>query len=320
MNLLRTCVSMDSDSRILVAGANGLVGSAIVRCLKSKGHNFVIEATRSEVDFTDQVQTQAYFGSVEPEYVFLAAAKVGGIMANKTLPADFIYQNLMIQTNIINSAYEYGCKKLVFLGSSCIYPKHPQIPITEDQLMTGPLEPTNDAYAVAKIAGIKMCQAYRQQHDFDAISLQPTNLYGVKDNFNPLSSHVIPGIMRRMHEAKLKGDTEFWCWGDGSPLREFLYIDDMAEACYACMENYSDSEIINIGTGYDISIKELTEVIAEVVGYNGYIKWDTTKPNGTPRKVMNVDKLLGLGWKPKVDIVEGLTKTYEWFKENYDRI
>lgn len=311
---------MDSDSRILVAGANGLVGSAIVRCLKSKGHNFVIEATRSEVDFTNQVQTQAYFGSVEPEYVFVAAAKVGGIMANKTLPADFIYQNLMIQSNIINSAYEYGCKKLVFLGSSCIYPKHPQIPITEDQLMTGPLEPTNDAYAVAKIAGIKMCQAYRQQHGFDAISLQPTNLYGVKDNFNPLSSHVIPGIMRRMHEAKLKGDTEFWCWGDGSPLREFLYIDDMAEACYACMENYSDSEIINIGTGYDISIKELTEVIAEVVGYDGYIKWDTTKPNGTPRKVMNVDKLLGLGWKPKVDIVEGLTKTYEWFKENYDRI
>jgi len=311
---------MDSDSRILVAGANGLVGSAIVRCLKSKGHNFVIEATRREVDFTNQVQTQAYFGSVEPEYVFVAAAKVGGIMANKTLPADFIYQNLMIQSNIINSAYEYGCKKLVFLGSSCIYPKHPQIPITEDQLMTGPLEPTNDAYAVAKIAGIKMCQAYRQQHGFDAISLQPTNLYGVKDNFNPLSSHVIPGIMRRMHEAKLKGDTEFWCWGDGSPLREFLYIDDMAEACYACMENYSDSEIINIGTGYDISIKELTEVIAEVVGYGGYIKWDTTKPNGTPRKVMNVDKLLGLGWKPKVDIVEGLTKTYEWFKENYDRI
>jgi GDP-L-fucose synthase len=311
---------MDSDSKILVAGANGLVGSAIVRCLKSKGHNFVIEATRSEVDFTNQVQTQAYFGSVEPEYVFVAAAKVGGIMANKTLPADFIYQNLMIQSNIINSAYEYGCKKLVFLGSSCIYPKHPQIPITEDQLMTGPLEPTNDAYAVAKIAGIKMCQAYRQQHDFDAISLQPTNLYGVNDNFNSLSSHVIPGIMRRMHEAKLKGDTEFWCWGDGSPLREFLYIDDMAEACYACMENYSDSEIINIGTGYDISIKELTEVIAEVVGYDGYIKWDTTKPNGTPRKVMNVDKLLGLGWKPKVDIVEGLTKTYEWFKENYDRI
>ena len=320
MNLLRTCVSMDSDSRILVAGANGLVGSAIVRCLKRKGHQFVIEATRKQVDFTDQVQTEAYFGSVKPEYVFVAAAKVGGIMANKTLPADFIYKNLMIQTNIINCAHGYGVKKLVFLGSSCIYPKHSQIPITEDQLMTGPLEPTNDAYAIAKIAGIKMCQAYRQQYDFDAISLQPTNLYGVGDNFDPLSSHVIPGIMRRMHEAKLNGDTEFWCWGDGSPLREFLYIDDMAEACYACMENYSDPEIINIGTGYDISIKELTEVIAEVVGYTGDIKWDTTKPNGTPRKVMNVDKLLGLGWKPKVDIVEGLTKTYEWFKENYDRI
>ncbi len=311
---------MDSDSRILVAGANGLVGSAIVRCLKDKGHSFVIEATRRQVDFTDQVQTESYFGSVKPEYVFVAAAKVGGIMANKTLPADFIYKNLMIQTNIINCAHGYGTKKLVFLGSSCIYPKHANIPITEDQLMTGPLEPTNDAYAVAKIAGIKMCQAYRHQHGFDAISLQPTNLYGVGDNFDPLSSHVIPGIMRRMHEAKLNGDEQFWCWGDGSPLREFLYIDDMAEACYACMQNYSDSEIINIGTGYDISIKELTEVIAEVIGYSGEIYWDTSKPNGTPRKVMNVDKLLGLGWKPKVDIVEGLTKTYEWFKENYDRI
>lgn len=311
---------MDSDSRILVAGANGLVGSAIVRNLKSKGHSYVIEATRKEVDFTDQTQTQSYFGSVEPEYVFLAAAKVGGIMANKTMPADFIYQNLMIQSNVIQASYEYGAKKLVFLGSSCIYPKYPNIPITEDQLMTGPLEPTNDAYAIAKIAGIKMCQSYRQQYGFDAISLQPTNLYGVKDNFNPLSSHVIPGIMRRMHEAKLHNDSEFWCWGDGSPLREFLYIDDMAEACYACMENYSDSEIINIGTGHDISIKELTEVIAEVVGYTGYIKWDITKPNGTPRKVMNVDKLLGLGWKPQVGIREGLTKTYEWFKENYDRI
>lgn len=311
---------MDSNSRILVAGSNGLVGSAIVRNLKAKGYSYVIEATRKDVDFTDQVQTQTYFGSVEPQYVFLAAAKVGGIMANKTYPADFIYQNLMIQSNIIESSHQYGVKKLLFLGSSCIYPKHPNIPITEDQLMTGPLEPTNDAYAIAKIAGIKMCQSYRQQYGFDAIALQPTNLYGIKDNFNPESSHVIPGIMRRMHEAKLRKDPEFWCWGDGSPLREFLYIDDMAEACYACMQQYSDYEIINVGTGKDFSIKELTEIIAKIVGYEGEINWDTSKPNGTPRKVMNVDKLLGLGWEPKVDIVEGLTKTYEWFKENYDRI
>jgi GDP-L-fucose synthase len=311
---------MDSNSRILVAGARGLVGSAIVRNLKSKGYNNIIEGTRDDVDFTNQENTYKYFCLMEPEYVFLAAAKVGGIMANKTYPAEFIYDNLMIQSNIINSSYDYGVKKLVFLGSSCIYPKHPNIPITEDQLMTGPLEPTNDAYAVAKIAGIKMCQSYRQQYGFDAIALQPTNLYGVNDNFNPESSHVIPGIMKRMHEAKLNNDAEFVCWGDGTPLREFLYIDDMAEACYTCMNQYSDSEIINIGTGVDISIKELTEMIANVVEYKGRIVWDTSKPNGTPRKVMNVDKLKSLGWEPKVDLKTGLQQTYSWFKENYDWI
>ena len=311
---------MDSNSRILVAGARGLVGSAIVRTLKEKGYTNIIEGTRDDIDFTIQEDTYKYFSLMEPEYVFLAAAKVGGIMANKNYPGDFIYDNLMIQSNIIHTSYEHGVKKLVFLGSSCIYPKHPNIPITEDQLMTGPLEPSNDAYAIAKIAGIKMCQAYRQQYGFNAISVQPTNLYGENDNFNPMSSHVIPGIMRRMHEAKLSGDTEFVCWGDGTPLREFLYVDDMAEACYTCMMQYEDSEIINIGTGSDISIKELTELIANVVGYTGDIKWDTSKPNGTPRKVMNVDKLLDLGWKPKVDIAEGVTKTYEWFKQNYDRI
>ena len=311
---------MNNDSKILVAGSNGLVGSAIVRNLRSKNFTNVIEATRAKVNFTSQVETEVYMHEVKPDYVFVAAAKVGGIMANKTYPADFIYQNLMIQSNIIDTAYRSGCRKLVFLGSSCIYPKHSVIPITEDQLMTGSLEPTNDAYALAKISGIKMCQAYRQQYGFNAISLQPTNLYGIRDNFDPENSHVIPGLMRRMYEAKLNGDRDFYCWGDGSPLREFLYVDDLAEACYFCMEQYNDSEIINVGTGYDISIKELTEVIAEVVGYTGNIRWDTSKPNGTPRKVMNVDKLLDLGWKPKVDIVEGLNKTYEWFKENYDRI
>ena len=307
---------MNNDSKILVAGSNGLVGSAIVRNLRSKNFTNVIEATRAKVNFTSQVETEVYIHEVKPDYVFVAAAKVGGIMANKTYPADFIYQNLMIQSNIIDTAYRSGCRKLVFLGSSCIYPKHSVIPITEDQLMTGSLEPTNDAYALAKISGIKMCQAYRQQYGFNAISLQPTNLYGIKDNFDPENSHVIPGLMRRMYEAKLNGDRDFYCWGDGSPLREFLYVDDLAEACYFCMEQYNDSKIINVGTGYDISIKELTEVIAEVVGYTGNIRWDTSKPNGTPRKVMNVDKLLDLGWKPKVDIVEGLNKTYEWFKEN----
>ena len=311
---------MDSDSKILVAGARGLVGSAIVRNLRSKGYTNIIEGTRDDIDFTNQDDTERYFCSEEPEYVFLAAAKVGGIMANKTRPAEFIYDNLMIQSNIINAAYNYGIKKLVFLGSSCIYPKHPNIPITEDQLMTGALEPTNDAYEIAKIAGIKMCQSYRQQYGFDAISLQPTNLYGVNDNFNPESSHVIPGIMRRMHEAKLNGDSQFVCWGDGSPLREFLYIDDMAEACYICMNEYNDSEIINIGTGSDITIKELTEIIAKVIDYRGEIVWDISKPNGTPRKVMNVDKLKSLGWSPKVGIRQGIYQTYEWFKENYDRI
>jgi GDP-L-fucose synthase len=311
---------MDSDSKILVAGARGLVGSAIVRNLRSKGYTNIIEGTRDDIDFTNQDDTERYFCSEEPEYVFLAAAKVGGIMANKTRPAEFIYDNLMIQSNIINTSYDYGVKKLVFLGSSCIYPKHPNIPITEDQLMTGPLEPTNDAYAIAKIAGIRMCQAYRQQYGFNAISLQPTNLYGVNDNFNPESSHVIPGIMRRMHEAKLNGDSQFVCWGDGSPLREFLYIDDMAEACYICMNDYNDTEIINIGTGSDITIKELTEIIAKIIDYRGEIVWDTSKPNGTPRKVMNVDKLKSLGWSPKVGIRQGIYQTYEWFKQNYDWI
>ena len=311
---------MDNNSKILVAGSRGLVGSAIVRSLRSKGYTNIIEGTRDDVNFINQDETKRYFCSEEPEYVFVAAAKVGGIMANKIRPAEFIYDNLMIQSNIINSAYNYGVKKLVFLGSSCIYPKHPNIPITEDQLMTGPLEPTNDAYAIAKIAGIRMCQAYCQQYGFDAISLQPTNLYGVNDNFNPESSHVIPGIMRRMHEAKLNEDSQFVCWGDGSPLREFLYIDDMAEACYICMNDYNDPGIINIGTGSDITIKELTEIIAKTVDYRGEIVWDTSKPNGTPRKVMNVDKLKSLGWSPKVGIRQGIYQTYEWFKENYDRI
>lgn len=309
---------MDNNSKILIAGANGLVGSAIVRNLKQKNYNNIIEATRNEIDFTIQEDVEKYFSYHQPEYVFLAAAKVGGIVANKTYPAQFIYDNLMIQANIINSSYNYGVKKLLFLGSSCIYPKHPNIPISEDQLLTGPLEPTNDAYAIAKIAGIKMCQAYKEQYDFNAVSLMPTNLYGPGDNFDPISSHVIPGIMRRIHNAKVNNEPYVECWGDGSPMREFLYIDDFAEACYTCMTGYNSSEIINVGTGTDITIKELTELIAKVLEYPGEIRWDTSKPNGTPRKVMNVEKIKSLGWSPKTGIRQGLYETYEWFKQNVD--
>jgi GDP-L-fucose synthase len=307
---------MDNDSRILVAGANGMVGSAIVRNLEDKGYANIIKGTREDVDFTNQDETERYFCSEEPEYVFLAAAKVGGIIANRDYPGDFIRDNLLIQTNVIDSSYNYGVKKLVFLGSSCIYPKHPVLPITEDQLLTGPLEPSNDAYAIAKIAGIKMCQAYRHQYGFNSVALMPTNLYGVGDNFNPITSHVIPGIMRRVHNAKVNNDEYIECWGDGSPMREFLYIDDFAEACYNCMIEYDSDQIINIGSGEDITIKELTELMAIILNYKGEIRWDTSKPNGTPRKVMNVDKIKSLGWAPKVGIRQGLYQTYEWFKEN----
>ena len=295
---------MDSSSKVFVAGHNGLVGSAIVRNLESKNYNNIFWVRRKNCDLTNKLQVNAYFEQAKPEYVFLAAAKGGGIIGNKKFPAEFIYDNLMIQTNVIDAAYRHGVKKLVFLGSSCIYPKMAKQPITEDQLMTGPLEPTNDAYAIAKIAGIRMCRAYREQYGFNAIALQPTNLYGENDNFHPEHGHVIPGIMRRMHEAKLNGDPEFACWGDGSAMREFLYIDDLAEACYTCMDKYDSDEIINVGSGVDVTIKELTGHIADVVGYTGKIVWDTSKPNGTPRKVLNVDKIKSLGWEPTLDLKE----------------
>lgn len=314
---------MDSESRVLVAGANGMVGSAIVRNLKSKGYKNIIESTREEVDFTNQDETCGYFSYHQPEYVFLAAAKVGGIMANKSCKADFLYDNLMIQSNIINSAYDFGVRKLLFLGSSCIYPKMAKQPITEDQLMTGPLEPTNDAYAIAKIAGIKMCQAYREQYGFNAISLMPTNLYGPNDNFDMETSHVLPAMIAKFHWAKENGyiideggpwHGDVKLWGDGSPKREFLHVDDLAEACYVCMQKYEDGEIINVGTGQDISIKDLAEMISSLVGFPGCIEWDTTKPNGTPRKVLNVDKIMSLGWSPKIGITQGIYETYEWYK------
>ncbi len=317
---------MDSDSKILIAGARGMVGSAIARNLKEKGFNNLILATRDEVDFTRQIQTAHFFKTHKPEYVFIAAAKVGGIMANKEYKADFITDNLLIQTNIIKYAYKYGVKKLLFLGSSCIYPKHSNIPITEDQFMTGPLEPTNDAYAIAKIAGIMMCQAYRQQHGFNAISLMPTNLYGPNDNFDLETSHVLPAMISKFDKGKVVIDydaheggfhqTPVTLWGDGSPMREFLHVDDLAEACYFAMQKYDGEEHLNVGTGEDVTIKELAETIAEVVGFDGGINWDTSKPNGTPRKVMNVDKIKELGWEPKINLRDGIKSTYQWYKEN----
>jgi GDP-L-fucose synthase len=304
---------MDSDSRVLIAGANGMVGSAIVRNLESKGYAGIIKGTRQVVDFTDQEATDTFFRLKKPEYVFVAAAKVGGIMANNNYRADFLTENLHIQTNIIESANRWNVTKLLFLGSSCIYPKFATQPITEDQLMTGALEPTNDAYAIAKIAGIMMCQAYRQQHGFNAISLMPTNLYGPNDNFDLETSHVLPALIRKFHEAKESNAPYVECWGDGSARREFLHVDDLAEACFRCMISYNDSEIINVGTGEDLTIKELTTLISIIIGYDGNIKWDDSKPNGTPRKVLNVDKIKSLGWSPKIGIRQGIYETYEWY-------
>jgi len=308
---------MDSDSRVLIAGANGMVGSAIVRNLEIKGYTNIIKGTRDDVDFTNPDETERYFCSEEPEYVFVAAAKVGGIMANNNYKAEFLTENLQIQTNLIQQSYNFGVKKLLFLGSSCIYPKLASQPITEDQLMTGPLEPTNDAYAIAKIAGIKMCQAYREQYGFNAISLMPTNLYGTNDNFNLESSHVLPALIRKFHEAKESNAPFVGCWGDGSPMREFLHVDDLAEACYICMQKYDESEHINVGTGEDVRIWELANIISDVVGFSGEISWDFTKPNGTPRKVLNVDKIKALGWSPKIGIRQGIYETYEWYKNDW---
>ena len=308
---------MDSNSKIFVAGHNGLVGSAIIRNLKSKHYENIYWVRRSNCDLTNKIQVDAYFEQSKPEYVILAAAKVGGIGGNSTYPAEFIYENLMIQTNIIDAAYRNGVKKLLFLGSSCIYPKMAKQPITEDALMTGPLEPTNDAYATAKIAGIKMCQAYRQQYGFNAISLMPTNLYGPNDNFDINTGHVLPSLMAKFHGSLEK--SKHWVvklWGDGSPMREFLHVDDLAEACIKCMQDYDDPEPINVGTGEDVTINELAETIVDVVGYKNYYEWDTDKPNGTPRKVLNVDKMKSLGWEPKIGLREGIESTYEWYKEN----
>ena len=308
---------MGSDSKIFVAGHKGLVGSAIVRHLKAEGFTNIITADRRQVDLTNLNAVRMFFMLEQPEYVFLAAAKVGGIGGNADYPADFIYENLMIQSNVIRMAAENGVKKLLFLGSSCIYPKFAKQPITEDQLLTGPLEGSNDAYAIAKIAGIKMCQAYSKQYGLNAIAVMPTNLYGPNDNFDINYGHVLPSLL-----AKFDGSLEkskHWVvklWGDGSARREFLHVDDLASALLICMERYDSEEIINIGTGEDITIKELAEMIVEVTGYKNDYEWDISKPNGTPRKVLNVDKVKSLGWEPKISLREGLESTYEWMKNN----
>ena len=315
---------MDSNSKIYVAGNTGLVGSAIIRMLKNKGYTNILSTPHSNWDLRNQEDVNRFFRINEPDYVFLAAAKVGGIGANSEQPADFIYDNLMIQTNIIDAAYRYGVKKVIMLGSSCIYPKFAEQPITEEALLTGKLEGSNDAYAVAKIAGIKMCQAYRQQYGFNAISLMPTNLYGPNDNFDLENSHVLPAMIRKCHEGKDNVSNDIGgpymhpidLWGDGSPMREFLHVDDLAEAVYTCMQKYDDPEPINIGTGEDVTLKELATTIADVVGFTGGFNWDTSKPNGTPRKVLNVDKVKSLGWEPQISLKEGIASTYEWYKEN----
>ena len=303
---------MDSESRVYVAGNTGLVGSAIVRMLHWKGYTNILSSPSKSWDLRNQMDVERFFRVNEPEYVYLAAAKVGGIGANAYYPGHFIYDNLMIQTNVIHAARKFGVKKLLFLGSSCIYPKFAEQPITEDQLLGGYLEPSNDAYAIAKIAGIKMCQAYRKQYGFNAISLRPTNLYGPNDNYDLDSSHVLAAMIRKFHEAKDK----VTLWGDGSAMREFLYVDDLAEAAFKCMLRYDSGDIINVGTGKDITIKDLAETIADVVGFKGEIEWDTSKPNGTPRKVLNVDKIESLGWEPKVTLREGIKKTYELYKDS----
>lgn len=305
---------MKLDSRILVAGANGMVGSAIVRNLESKGYTNIMKGTRHIVDFTDQESTDAFFRLAKPEYVFVAAAKVGGIMASNNYKADFLTENIRIQTNIIDSSYRWGVEKLLFLGSSCIYPKFATQPIVEDQLMTGPLEPTNETYSLAKIVGIKMCQSYREQYGFNAISLMPCNLYGPNDNFNIKTSHVLPSMIAKFHSA-INTNSDVELWGDGSPKREFLHTDDLAEACYICMKKYDEYEHINVGVGEDVSIKYLSEIISDIVGFNGNIVWDTSKPNGTPRKVLNIDKIKSLGWKPNINFRDGIQQTYLWYRK-----
>mgnify|MGYP001384651243 FL=1 len=304
---------MKADSRIFVAGHNGLVGSAITRALRAAGHTQLIERPRSEVNLVRQAEVEAFFAEERPEFVFLAAAKVGGIHANDTLRAEFIYENMMIAANVVEAAWRNGAAKLLFLGSSCIYPRLAPQPIQETALLTGELEPTNEPYAIAKIAGLKLCENYRRQYGFDAISLMPTNLYGPGDNFDLETSHVIPALMRKAHEAKISNAASMSIWGTGSPRREFLHVDDLAEAAVFLMDRYSDAETINVGVGDDVTIRELVTLICDVVGFRGELDFDTSKPDGTPRKMLDVGRLQSLGWRRKVALRDGLAETYAWY-------
>ena len=307
---------LNRANKIFVAGHKGLVGSAVVRALTSQGFSNIVTASRNEVDLLDRRAVRAFFEKEKPAYVIDAAAKVGGIMANKLSPADFIFQNLTIQNHIIQSAHESSVEKLLFLGSSCIYPKLADQPIKEEYLLTGPLEETNRAYAVAKIAGIVMCESYRQQYGSNFITAMPTNLYGPGDNFDLETSHVLPALIRKFHEAKTSNSPSVPLWGTGSPRREFLHVDDLAEACVFLMDNYNEATTINVGTGKDVSIKEVAEMIRDIVGFEGQMDWDTSKPDGTPRKLLDVSKLHALGFKHKISLQEGIQQTYEWFKNN----
>ena len=307
---------MEKDAKIYVAGHRGMVGSAIVRALEKQSYHNIITRTHKELDLLRQVDVEQFFAEEKPEYVFLAAAKVGGIVANSNALADFMYENMMMEMNVIHSAWQNGVKKLEFLGSSCIYPKMAPQPISENSLLTSSLEPTNEAYALAKISGLKYCEYLNRQYGTNFISAMPTNLYGPNDNYHPTHSHVLPALIRRFHEAKENGLTEVTCWGTGEPLREFLYVDDLADACVFLMNHYSGNETVNVGTGKEITIKELTELVAEIIGYEGKINWDTSKPNGTPRKLLDVSKLKDLGWTYQTELKDGIRLAYDDFLNN----
>jgi GDP-L-fucose synthase len=307
---------MDQHSKIYIAGHRGLVGSAIVKKLKAEGHANLLVRTSSELDLRSQTAVAEFFSLEKPEYVFLAAAKVGGIVANNTYPAEFIYNNLMIQTNIIHSSFLSGVKKLLFLGSTCIYPKLAPQPMKEEYLLSGPLEPTNEPYAVAKIAGIKMCQSYNRQYGTHYISAMPTNLYGPNDNFDLTTSHVLPALIRKFHEAKINSETSVIIWGTGAPYREFIHVDDVADACYFLMQHYEGNEIVNIGTGSELTINELALLVKKIVGFSGHIVFDATKPDGTPRKLIDVSKIHALGWRHKLELEDGIRNVYRWYVQS----
>ena len=307
---------MNTNACIFVAGHKGLVGSAIVRRLHAAGYSNLLLRERRELELTDQGAVDAFFRQNKPQYVFLAAARVGGILANNNHPAEFLRDNLAVQTNVIHSAHLHGVSKLLFLGSSCIYPKHAPQPMPEDCLLTGSLEPTNEWYAIAKIAGLKMCQAYRRQYGFNAISAMPTNLYGPGDNFDLQSSHVLPALIRKFHEAKLQGVPEVEVWGTGTPRREFLHVDDLADACLFLMQSYEQEQWINVGCGTDVTIMELAEIVSRVVGFTGRVRFDTSKPDGTPRKLLDTSRMTKLGWQPGIALVAGIRSTYEWYLRN----